>query len=107
MSKKPRQERGGISEGSELDKKVEINMDEWLAALGRGDHKTPENGWFSGAELAVRLNVSARTMSRKLRQFNQEGTVEVSQAPRENIDGVIRVVPVYRLKSTKCEGGEK
>lgn len=73
---------------------------DWAALLGRGaaaDSLGAE--WQSIDDLCTAYHAPEETIRKKLRSYKQQGRLESRRVSRESIDGVMRTVPVYRVKA--------
>ncbi len=78
---------------------VTITCDEWRAAFeaavglaGKGDEGATI--W----EICAQTGLAHQTVKVKLAALGREGRVVCGRSPRAGIDGVMRRIPVYRIK---------
>jgi len=75
-----------------------ITMDEWLSELKRVQGSAGDEG-VTVPELCAKFNACDKTVRHRLKALISSGKVVAGKAHRLSIDGVMRSVPVYRLKA--------
>ena len=75
---------------------TEITRDEWLSALSEA-LKLPEGSGLTSAELCTQIGIGDDALLRRLKALKAQGRLEVTRGYRESIDGIMRIVPVYRI----------
>jgi len=76
-----------------------IRRDDWLHALDEALARQPGVGLTSN-ELCEETGVGLDKLMRRLKLLQQQGKLVVERGWRPSIDGVVRHVPVYRIKDT-------
>jgi DNA-binding IclR family transcriptional regulator len=76
-----------------------------LEALGApADAPAQPDGWYTTADLRRLLGLSEGETYRRLHALQDAGRLEVGQAPRVTLTGVVRRAPAYRLRDEKTPG---
>lgn len=76
-----------------------ITLEELLSEIRRTSNNFEDGK--SLREIKEHIKLSDKTLLNMLRECMANGKVECGRAERQSIDGLMRKVPVYRIKKSK------